>query len=82
MTLGEKRKVVEALMCGTDYWGPNIEQMDCFDKQTIATAVLLRRKACKSQPAAYVDLELDTCEAAYRLIETSAVLRREWFGTP
>lgn len=83
MTVAEKRKVVEVLLCGTDFCGPNIEQMEpWFDAVTRARAVCLQSAIVAEMPLAYADIEFDTCEAAYRLIESSPTLRREWFGVP
>lgn len=77
MKLGTKRAVIEVLLCGTDWNGPVIEAA-FSDKKLVKLAKNKARRIIKA--CVYSDIELDYCETAYRLIESSTTLRREWFG--
>jgi hypothetical protein len=85
MTLDDKRAVIEVLLCSSWERKPAAS----------ATAVMLgydsrvRRRASDARvnaatlyySAGLIGTYSDDCtEAAYRLIESSQTLRREWFG--
>lgn len=88
MKINDKRKVIEVLLCAAqtpdDFamlstWDA-ARQIDCVDVRFEANSIW-------SSVANDVDLEFRTghhgtvcLEAAYRLIESSPTLRREWFG--
>lgn len=78
MTVAEKRKVVEVLLCARNEHGLRI--INLADERTET------HNAYAAFEDAYEDTEWSneywpTClEAAYRLIESSATLRKEWFG--
>lgn len=91
MTLDDKRKAIEVLMCCSFEWSP-----DCTDQAADAAGhrgKLTKELASREWADAYADIcasprsgrvyhhEAST-EAAYRLIESSPTLRREWFGAP
>lgn len=91
MKLADKRKVIEVLLCCSAWWSPDVTDGAADDaghgRRDIKDA------AGREWGAAYSDLcalgrqertlhyEAST-EAAYRLIESSPTLRREWFSKP
>lgn len=80
MKLEEKQKVIEVLLCNTDWTGCFIDwETATFGKDIIrlANEEIL---AVIEDGTSYSDIEFDSCDAAYRLIESSPTLRREWFG--
>jgi hypothetical protein len=83
MTLDEKRKIIEVLMCSSDVKSSGIcvARLLFPDGETWSAAVSRRRTAEREIPDKLpYDYELSCVLAAYRLIETSSTLRREWFG--
>lgn len=89
MTLDEKRKVIEVLLCCSCEWSPDVTDSAARDAGHRSRRV--ESAASDEWRDAYGDLcavvrdrqvyhhEAST-EAAYRLIESSPTLRREWFG--
>lgn len=86
MKLDEKRKVIEVLLCSASSRVDSVFTVAIYsgEPKGIATqAMRFRRRA-------YSDMHCDLAyhyaqsatEAAYRLIESSPTLRREWFGAP
>lgn len=84
MRIDEKRKVIEVLLCADNVFGQrifnisetNTEQNACYSAFEKAGRDIWRHQ---------LNLGLDeywytATEAAYRLIESSPTLRREWFG--
>lgn len=84
MKLDEKRKVIEVLLCASDPSSSAIPgtAYSIGVDQGIAEAASNLWWAVQPSPHEAMDLgyEIDACEAAYRLIESSATLRKEWFG--
>jgi hypothetical protein len=83
--LDDKRKVIEVLLCAGMPGGEHIEYVaaNIGLDDYMASA---RSAWWAADPSPHVaagrlaQYELDACEAAYRLIESSPTLRREWFG--
>lgn len=96
MTLADKRKVIEVLLATADRMAPTMDEMidedfdACnawFSRDAIKDAQVESDKVLAELPFCLVDGGLttyDTCAitAAYRLIESSETLRREWFSMP
>lgn len=85
MTLDDKRGVIELLLCVGMEGGDDITNVaTALD----AKGLVMEAHCCwaeVSDPSPFVakplrQYELDATEAAYRLIESSPTLRREWFG--
>lgn len=87
MKLDDKRRVIEVLLCCGHQETPNVYGVgkSLFD-HCIAIAACEHRSETLVRVESFSDLTLRyhfTCvEAAYRLIESSPTLRREWFGAP
>lgn len=85
MTLDEKRKVIEVLLCASDVAKRYIvaDVADWIGAQ-IRVKTVAHGAWWEIDPSPYlwdeIQYELDSTEAAYRLIESSPTLRREWFG--
>lgn len=94
MTLADKRTAIEALLCAAEpmdlgQWTDNttlVYAMDAFHDNGDPRREAIFWPASKLRRKLQHDLELDyptsAQEAAYRLIESSPTLRREWFGVP
>lgn len=86
MTLGEKRQVIEVLMCIGDPWKCDVvPENACSIVGCSALVAGLADLAWEDVDAYDYDCTqegacADYTEAAYRLIESSPTLRREWFG--
>lgn len=81
MKLEKKRKVIEALLwAGSDENLPVTSAGLEHDFETMNRAHDEHWKPNGFHPIR--DYETCACEAAYRLIESSPTLRREWFGAP
>lgn len=85
MTLADKRKAIEVLLCASgDQWAPSLhEAADEIDVglEIARAAVRARgRMAASHGHSNRFRYHHDCCGAAYRLIESSPTLRREWFG--
>jgi hypothetical protein len=89
MTLADKRRVIEILLCCSCEWSPDVT--DGAAEDAGHRAQRLKDAAGSAWGNAYVDLcathrceRVSHCEAsteaAYRLIESSPTLRREWFS--
>lgn len=89
MRLADKRKVIEVLLCCSSEWSPDTTDGAAHDlgfryNTTGRDANIAWGKAyadlCRisSERARVMHFEASV-EAAYRLIESSATLRREWF---
>ncbi len=79
VTLARRRLVIEALLCFTDWHVIGFSWMGTtFTESVIESADRLVMEAASG--SIHLDIEHDACEAAYRLIESSPTLRREWFG--
>ncbi len=78
MTLDEKRLVIEALLCA----GVGNESITVFNaRKSVGVSYSLLWCVVDDDSGHGRRLfEEWLIEAAYRLIETSPVLRREWFG--
>lgn len=81
MTLEDKRRVIEVLLCGPDA-GVTTDRL--------SHVIHCDAEVAAAAGAAWWDVDCrlyelwadDSIEAAYRLIESSPTLRREWFGAP
>lgn len=87
MKLDDKRKVIEVLLCDAYYLSVN-EALRAVTG-LLAHRVQLHRAADRRITAVYRDRDVRRpgigysdarITAAYRLIESSPTLRREWFG--
>lgn len=87
MRIEEKRQVIEVLLCGRDEDGVRI--LNITDEVAVTNACYSEfEKARASLSDETLNLIRDegseywhtATEAAYRLIESSPTLRREWFG--
>lgn len=81
MRTDRKRKVVEALLCATDCEGCGATASSVAHHIGRDLDVQLEAQAawdCVSS-FLYTTFEEDACEAAYRLIESSPTLIREFF---
>ena len=93
MTLADKRKVIEVLLCTGDHGNPDgsvtvaldLEVDDeiasqAYDAWSIVDGEPMynRDGSYEAMSDAYIEDAYN--EAAYRLIESSPTLRREWFG--
>lgn len=83
MRLADKRKVIEVLLCAADEWAPSIVVVADTQWAKMA-AVEARQRADRDynrlRPPRFVTYTEECVEAAYRIIESSPTLRREWFG--
>lgn len=80
MTLDEKRKVIEVLLVVATSWQP----LPKGAAMALGYSAVTASRAWRCLNDQWTDcsvLEAAT-EAAYRLIESSPTLRREWFGAP
>lgn len=81
MKIEDKRKVIEVLLCASNRNAyPAFGQGRQLFGESVGVSAELhwRGVPIASRGSSY---EEDAIEAAYRLIETSATLRREWFGS-
>jgi len=94
VTLAARRAMIEVLLCTSDRTAPTMDEMidddfdRCevwFDREAIKTAQVESDRVLDKHP--FVPMcdgmtTYDACAitAAYRLIESSPTLRREWFG--
>lgn len=78
MKTEEKRKVIEVLLCGSSSQHSTLSDADTYigNQTSVAYLEALHQRALIPS-GEYHTLNL---EAAYRLIESSPTLRREWFG--
>lgn len=84
MTIDEKRQVIEVLLCAASQPGVSVFHAKSWLGHMERVAV----RAMDRRHAALMNLNADkgrwyttsANEAAYRLIESSPTLRREWFG--
>lgn len=85
MRIEDTRRVIEVLLWAGDrqlcaLGNPNLISTIAFETDgydmTVGAAILAHQDAGRAD-GDYGELAI---EAAYRLIETSATLRREWFG--
>lgn len=91
MNLDDKRKVIEILLCTGMERGGTVA-MTAYHLDHESLAGIANAQWWGVDPSPYRlggefdaghpmrQYELDATEAAYRLIETSPTLRREWFG--
>lgn len=80
MKLDDKRKVIEVLLCAGPPPRPGCSETSAslgHGRDAAWTAIELWGKAFISHDGTYPEI---AAEAAYRLIESSPTLRREWFG--
>lgn len=79
MTLDNKRKVIEVLLCGAELGCASAAYHLDFDHRIAKSGMRARGRAQKSSsgPNSFMHWGI---EAAYRLIESSPTLMREWFG--
>ena len=82
MKIDDKRKVIEVLLCAAGAW--TISTIDVAADFGVPLDALMQPVELTYQDAPvgtrgvrYTDRQI---EAAYRLIESSPTLRREWFG--
>lgn len=91
MTLADKRKVIEVLLCcgDPDEVAGIYDMMDIASDDSVriaAEASAARKEISRERhgedgmPVSNDTYEDDCLCAAYRLIESSPTLRREWFG--
>lgn len=91
MTLDDKRKVIEVLLCAGDPDEADsiCDLMDASDDESVrisSAASAARREISRDRHGhggmlVSCDTYEDDCLcAAYRLIESSPTLRKEWFG--
>jgi hypothetical protein len=89
VTLDDKRKAIEVLLCTGDHGNPDGSVTVALDLEldgTVAADLAYESWATVDrEPAFNRDVTRETMsnaytEAAYRLIESSPTLRREWFG--
>ena len=85
MTLDDRRKIIEVLLLSAATWSPELYEVTRelgYSRRIAKLASDEHRSAYYSVPN--MDIEYmyaqPTTEAAYRLIESSPTLRREWFG--
>jgi hypothetical protein len=77
MKVDRKRKVIETLMCATNPGRMvSVVGYNFGGARLMSEAVLAHAKVS----APWMTYEDEALEAAYRLIESSPSLRREWFG--
>jgi hypothetical protein len=88
VTLADKRKVIEVLLCAAEI-GPLSNQQSALAVAERDPGFVAAHRLRAVLELEYIDAETEmpsyreACtEAAYRLIESSPVLRREWFGAP
>lgn len=74
--LDDTREVVEVLICSGQPYGQII------GLQSASKSVLAAAYAAWFEVSTGHGYNADCLEAAYRIIESSPTLRREWFGTP
>lgn len=82
MTLDDKRKVIEVLLCASGSQvvaTVTVAQAAGVNLGLVLEATTPTYRDAPSRTRGYYYAHRQI-EAAYRLIESSAVLRREWFG--
>lgn len=81
MKLNEKRKVIEVLLCGSDpVWSELLIDTAKSIGEDARIGFAAEEEWYSVRWNIYDSWEEDAIEAAYRLIESSPTLRREWFG--
>jgi hypothetical protein len=86
VTLADKRKVIEALLCGSTFFneiGVSASASRLGLTPRLQSRAMREREAVKDESLGlglFVSYSHTACEAAYRLIESSPTLIREWFG--
>ena len=78
MTVDDRRKVIEVLLCGSDWNALPFELHGT--RSPFATRIVRKARDHRLRALGYNEYEHACVEAAYRLIEASPRLRREWFG--
>lgn len=77
MRLEQKRRVVEVLLCGATICQPPVQVI----AEQLGDAAYAAWADIAIGDSDYPAYEHDACEAAYRLIESSPTLHREFFGS-
>lgn len=84
MNLENKRRVIEVLLCAAGEWASVIPVVAYEIGTMPGDAMFQRHRAARDydalRPPRFITYTEECVEAAYRLIETSPTLRREWFG--
>lgn len=77
----ERRQLIEVLLCGAKSGCVTAALYLGAERAVAIKATRLRARAQRTSPLPN-SFETLGIEAAYRLIESSPTLRREWFGAP
>lgn len=84
MKLADKRRVIEVLLCCSDELSPDITGMAAdacgYMSEALKIAVDAEWMCACRDVGIEAGHHIASTEAGYRLIESSPVLRREWFG--
>lgn len=80
MTLADKRTFIEALLCASDIHSGGLSSATYFCRPRHNLVVGKRLSADVYDYHGGYGYEASCVDAAYRLIESSPTLRREWFG--